>query len=57
MEQFITIGRSQAGSVIGGAGTPEGRVVRLLGRLVGAACRALYDLLTLDRRPQAATSW
>lgn len=57
MEQFIIIGRPQACSVIGGVASSEGRVVRMLGRLVGAALRAIYDLLTMDRRPQAAGSW
>lgn len=57
MKQFIIIGRPQACSVIGGAASSEGRVVRMLGRLVGAALRAIYDLLTMDRRPQAAGSW
>ena len=57
MEQFTILERYQACSVIGGASTPEGRVARLLGRLVGAAVRAIYDLLTMDRRPQASASW
>lgn len=58
MELFITIERVQACSVIGGAASQEGRVVRMLGRLVGAALRALYDLLTGEyRKPQAEGAW
>lgn len=58
MERFTIIGRAQACSIIGGAGSQEGRVVRMLGRLVGAALRALYDLLTGEfRKPQTEGAW
>ena len=55
MEQFITLRRSETCAVIGGGtNTTEGRVARMLGRLVGAALRALYDLLRNGQKPQAA---
>lgn len=46
--------RSGACCIIGGATTTEGRVARMLGRLVGAALKALYDLLRNGKKPQAA---
>lgn len=54
MENFILIERSGACCIIGGAATSEGRVARMLGRLVGAALKALYDLLRNGKKPQAA---
>ena len=58
MEKFIAIERYQACDILGGTITPEDRGARLLGRLVGAALRALYDLLTGKHRdPQAAGCW
>ncbi len=52
MNNFITLDRCQACSVTGGAGNKEGRFARMLGRLVGAALRALYDLITSKKDPQ-----
>jgi len=57
MEQFIILRRSETCTVMGGASTTEGRVARMLGRLVGAALRALYDLLRNGRKPQAAPAF
>ena len=55
METLIVLDRCQACAVIGGAGTKEGRLARTLGRLVGAALRALIDMLTNPKTPQAET--
>ena len=57
MEQFIILRRSETCTVMGGASTTEGRVARMLDRLVGAALRALYDLLRNGRKPQAAPAF
>ena len=58
MEKFNTVARYQACDIIGGGKSPEENVVRLFGRLVGAATKALYDLITGKlRKPQAAASW
>ena len=58
MNNCITIDRYQACGVIGGAKSPGDRLARMLGRLLGAALRALYDLLTGNNGdPQASGSW
>ncbi|HIZ88047.1 MAG TPA: hypothetical protein IAC03_07835 [Candidatus Coprenecus pullistercoris] len=57
MERFNTLDRFQACTVIGGATTTEGRVARMLGRLVGAALRALYDTLRNIGKPQTASAF
>lgn len=54
MEQFILLERNDSYSIIGGATTTEGRVARMLGRLVGAALKALYDILRNGTKPQSA---
>ena len=56
MEQFIVLRRSESCSIIGG-GSSEGNVARMLGRLVGAALRALYDLLRNGKKPQTASAF
>ncbi|HIZ86508.1 MAG TPA: hypothetical protein IAC04_08455 [Candidatus Coprenecus stercoravium] len=56
MERFITLNHSQNCMVIGGASTAEGRVARMLGRLVGAVLKAVYDTLTRYVRPQVKTA-
>ena len=53
MESLVIIDREQACSISGGAGTREGRLARTLGRLAGAALKALYDLLTSTKDPKA----
>lgn len=58
MEKFITVDRYQACEVTGGGKSPEDRLARALGRLVGAALKALYDLLTgKNSEPQPQGCW
>lgn len=55
MERFVVIGQYQACTVLGGTKSVEDKVARMLGRLVGAALKALYDLLTGKlKEPQAS---
>lgn len=54
MNSFVTLEREQACSVFGGAGGSDKNLARMLGRLVGAALRALYDIITNKKEePQA----
>ena len=57
MEQFTLLERNDSYSIIGGSTTSDGRLARTLGRLVGAALKALYDLLRNGSKPQSAPAF
>ena len=57
MEQFTLLERNDSYSIIGKSTTSDGRLARTLGRLVGAALKALYDLLRNGSKPQSAPAF
>ncbi len=55
MKNFQTINESEACSVYGGLSDRTLReLMNLLGKLLGAAFKYLYDLLTSDGEPQTS---